>query len=156
LRYSAIGRRIGEALGRPRVASAFATRLRKLDASYRRGLSNCKRRTIVTGHAAFRYLAARYRLTQISIDGVTPEAEPTPRALAKLIAEVKRTHATTVFFETLISPKIAQTVAREAGISTAVLDPIEGLTAKATASGATYFTVMKQNLKALRTALDCR
>jgi zinc transport system substrate-binding protein len=156
LRYSRIGERIGAALNRRHAAATFASRLRKLDADYHAGLARCQRRTIVTSHAAFGYLAQRYRLTQLAIDGLSPEAEPTPRALAHLVEQVKRTHATTVFFETLVSPKIAQTVAREAGITTAVLDPIEGLTARSQTARANYFTIMRNNLKTLRHALGCR
>jgi zinc transport system substrate-binding protein len=156
LRYSRIGERIGAALNRRHAAATFASRLRKLDADYRAGLANCKRRTIITSHAAFGYLAQRYRLTQLAIDGLSPESEPTPRGLARLVEQVKRTGATTVFFETLVSPKVANTVAREAGVATAVLDPIEGLTRTSQAARANYFTIMRSNLKTLRKALDCR
>ena len=92
---------------------------------------------------------------QLALQGLSPEAEPTPRALARLIDEVRRSHATTVFFETLVSPRLAETVAREAHVKTAVLDPIEGLTPEALKRGATYFTVMRANLAALRSALGC-
>jgi zinc transport system substrate-binding protein len=147
--------KIGVALGRRRAAVAFVARLRVLDAQYRAGLAHCKRKTIVTSHAAFGYLAARYGLTQVALEGLSPEAEPSPKALAGLIAEVRRSQATTVFFETLMSPKLARTVARDAGVRTAVLDPIEGLTPDASKRGATYFTVMRSNLATLRLALGC-
>jgi zinc transport system substrate-binding protein len=153
--YAQIATKIGTALGRPRAASAFTARLHALDAEYRTGLAHCKRHTIVTSHAAFGYLAQRYKLTQLALEGISPEAEPSPKALANLIQEVRRSHATTVFFETLVSPKLAQTVARNAHVTTAVLDPIEGLTPDAADHGATYFTVMRANLKALRRALAC-
>jgi zinc transport system substrate-binding protein len=155
LLYAQIATRIGDKLGRSRAASRFATRLRALDTQYRTGLARCKRRTIITSHAAFGYLAARYKLTQLALDGITPEAEPSPKALRDLIREVRRSHATTVFFETLVSPKLAQTVARNAHVRTAVLDPIEGLTPDAVNHGATYFSVMRANLAALRRALAC-
>jgi zinc transport system substrate-binding protein len=153
--YQRIAAKIGSALGRPHAAAAFTARLRALDSQYRAGLAHCKRRTIVTSHAAFGYLAARYKLSQLALEGISPEAEPSPKALAKLIAEVRRSHATTVFFETLVSPKLAQTVARNAHVTTAVLDPIEGLTPDAADHGASYFTVMRSNLTALRRALAC-
>ena len=155
LRYAELARRIGLALGRPAATSAFVTRLRALDSAYRRGLAHCRRTTIVTSHAAFGYLAARYGLTQLALQGLSPEAEPSPKALARLISKVRSSHATTVFFETLVSPKLAQTVARNAHVTTAVLDPIEGLTPDAVEHGATYFTVMRANLAALRSALGC-
>jgi len=155
VRYSQLATAIGRVLGRPRAAAAFAARLRALDGQYRSGLARCRRKTIVTSHAAFGYLAARYGLTQLALEGLAPEAEPTPRELARLIEEVRRSHATTVFFETLVSPRLAETVAREAHVKTAVLDPIEGLTPDAVKRGETYFTVMRSNLAALRSALGC-
>jgi zinc transport system substrate-binding protein len=156
LRYARMAGGIGKALGRPEAARRFTERLRALDASYRRGLVRCKRRTIVTSHAAFGYLARRYGLKQLALQGLGPEAEPSPKALASLIAAVRRSHATTVFFETLVSPRLAQAVAREADARTAVLDPIEGLSQGELDRGATYFTVMEDNLSALRSALGCR
>jgi zinc transport system substrate-binding protein len=152
--FERVARKIGAALQRP--TDAFVAKLRALDRDYREGLRNCKRREIVTSHAAFGYLAARYGLKQVAITGVTPESEPTPQQLRHVVEVVRRTHATTVFFETLVSPRLAETVAREVGATTAVLDPIEGLTPKEQQAGDNYFTVMRRNLDALRRALACR
>jgi zinc transport system substrate-binding protein len=152
--FARIGRRIGTALGRP--PGGFVVDLQQLDRDYRDGLRDCKRHEIVTSHQAFGYLAARYGLKQVAITGVTPESEPSPRQLAHVIQVVRRTHATTVFFETLVSPRLAQTVAREVGARTAVLDPIEGLTPDEQTQGENYVTVMRRNLAALRKALGCR
>jgi zinc transport system substrate-binding protein len=154
--YSRLARTIGETLGRPAQARVFAGRLTALDREYRRSLAGCKRREIVTSHAAFGYLAARYDLTQIPITGVSPEAEPTPRQLQQVVRDVRAHGATTVFFETLVSPDLAKTVARETGASTAVLDPIEGLTEDELAAGENYFSIMRANLRTLRRALACR
>jgi zinc transport system substrate-binding protein len=110
----------------------------------------------VTSHAAFGYLAARYGLHQVAITGLDPEAEPSARRLASLAELVRRSGTGTVFFERLVSPKLAETVAREAGATAAVLDPIEGLTPSESQSGATYLSLMRQNLAALRLALRCR
>jgi zinc transport system substrate-binding protein len=153
--YARIVRRVGAALGRPRGAEALAARSLALDRAYRTGLGDCRRRAFVTSHAAFGYLAARYGLEQIAITGIDPESEPSPRSLAKLARLVRREHISTVFFERLVSPKLAETVAREAGAKTAVLDPIEGLTANEQRQGATYFSLMRQNLRELRTVLGC-
>jgi len=149
-----VAKRIGTALERP--STSVVADLRKLDTAYRQGLRDCKRHEIVTSHAAFGYLAARYGLEKVSITGLTPEAEPTPKRLAHVIQIVRRTHATTVFFETLVSPRLADTVAREVGARTAVLDPIEGLTPAEQKRGDDYLTLMRRNLAALRKALDCR
>jgi zinc transport system substrate-binding protein len=154
LLFARIGTKIGAALHRP--SSAFVADMRRLDQAYRNGLRDCKRREIVTSHAAFGYLAARYGLEQVAITGLAPESEPSPQQLAHVVEVVRRTHATTVFFETLVSPRLAETVAREVGARTAVLDPIEGLTPDEQKRGDDYLTVMRRNLVALRKALACR
>jgi zinc transport system substrate-binding protein len=156
LRYEKLVRRIGALLHRPGRARRLIARLGELDREFRRGLARCARRDIVTSHEAFGYLAQRYHLRQIAITGLSPEAEPTPGKLRDVLALVRETGATTVFFETLVSPKLAETVARETGARTAVLDPIEGLTGDEAARGADYFSLMRANLRALRLALGCR
>ena len=155
LRYAQIVRSVADALGRPEAADPLVGRLEALDRELARGLGHCKRREIVTSHAAFAYLADRYGLEQVSLVGVTPEAEPDARDIERLVDEVRRTGATTVFVEPLVSPRLAETVAREAGVSTAVLDPLEGLTPEQIEAGADYFSVMRENLAALRAALGC-
>jgi zinc transport system substrate-binding protein len=156
LRFAVVVRRIGEALGMPRRAATLIARLGRLDQTYRDGLSDCSRHEIVTSHEAFAYLAERYSLRQIAITGLSPEAEPTPRELERVVGLVGRTGATTIFFETLVSPRIAETVARETGARTAVLNPIEGLTPAQADAGDDYFSLMRANLAALRSALGCR
>ena len=152
--FARIIRRIGATLHRP-VAGLVAD-LGQVDREYRTGLRNCARREIVTSHAAFGYLGKRYGLTQVAITGLTPESEPSPQQLAHVVDVVRRTHATTVFFETLVSSRLADTVAREVGAKTAVLDPIEGLTPAEQKRGDNYLTLMRRNLAALRQALGCR
>jgi zinc transport system substrate-binding protein len=136
-------------------AGAFDADLVGLDEEYRSGLSSCRRRVLITSHAAFGYLADRYGLTQEPITGLSPEAEPDPEHLAQLAAEVQRTGTTTIFTETLVSPKVAQTLAGEAGVTTAVLNPLEGLTQQQVQAGDDYLSVMRSNLAALRRGLDC-
>jgi zinc transport system substrate-binding protein len=156
LRYAKLVARIGEALGDRAAAARLAARLRTLDRDYRRGLADCDRREIVTSHEAFAYLARRYRLRQIAISGLSPDVEPTPATLERVVRLVRRTRATTVYFETLVSPRLAETVARETGAETAALDPIEGLTAKEARAGDDYFSLMRRNLASLRAGLGCR
>jgi zinc transport system substrate-binding protein len=156
VRYELIVKRIAMALHRPHSADRLVARLRALDREYRRGLRSCARHEIVTSHEAFAYLGERYGLRQIAITGLSPEAEPTPRRLERVVRLVRATGATTIFFETLVSPRIADTVARETGARTAVLDPIEGLTTAEEKRGASYFSVMRSNLANLRRALGCR
>jgi zinc transport system substrate-binding protein len=156
VRFAALVERIGAVLDRPKKADDLAARLRRLDREFESGLASCKRHEIVTSHAAFGYLAKRYGLEQIAITGLSPEAEPTPQQLENVVAEVRRAGATTIFFEALVSPKLAETVARETGADTAKLDPIEGLTEEEIAGGGNYFSVMHANLASLRRALGCR
>jgi zinc transport system substrate-binding protein len=132
-------------------AAALRSDLETLDAEYAKKLTTCQRREIVTSHSAFNYLARRYRLEQVGITGLSPEAEPSAQRLAAVAEEAREHGATTVFFETLVSPKIAETIAREVGAKTAVLDPLEGLAG----SGGDYLSVMRTNVTALTTALGC-
>ena len=129
--------------------------LQALDRDYRVGLAHCDRSVIVTAHEAFGRLAAQYGLRQEAIAGISPEQEPDPRRLADLADLVKRDGVTTIFTESLVSPKVAQTLGREAGVKTAVLDPIESPRHGVT-SFAGYLVAMRQNLAVLRTALGCR
>jgi zinc transport system substrate-binding protein len=156
VRFSTVVAKTGRALGRQRPARALEQELRRLDAEYRRGLEQCARRTIVTTHAAFGGLASRYGLTQLSLAGRSPESEPTPRELERLIDEVRDSGATTVFKEPLVSSRLADTVARETGARVAVLDPIEGLDEERLDAGEDYVSVMRENLATLRDALGCR
>jgi zinc transport system substrate-binding protein len=155
-RFAAIARAIADALEERHGADALVADLEELDAEYRAGLATCERRQIVTSHAAFGYLADAYDLKQIPLTGVSPEAEPSAQAVEELVDEVREEGATTVFFETLVSPELAETVAREADAETAVLNPLEGLTEDEIEDGADYFTVMRENLATLRKALGCR
>ncbi len=136
-------------------AAGYGRELDELDAAFVQGLSSCDRRVVVTSHAAFGYLTARYGLVQEAIAGFEPESEPSPQRLADLAAKVRADGTTTVFYETLVSPKVAQALAREAGVSTAVLDPIEGLSDDDAEAGKTYVSAMRENLAALRRALGC-
>jgi zinc transport system substrate-binding protein len=154
--FAGIVRHIGAVLGDPARGVSLAHRVLALDGEYRRGLTHCARHDFVTSHAAFGYLAGRYGLHQIPITGIDPESEPSPRHLRSLIELVRREHVTTVFFERLVSPRLADTVARDAGAKTAVLDPIEGLTPAEQRDGDSYLTIMRRNLRELRSALGCR
>ena len=156
VRFETVVKAIADALGDPAAARPLVRRLETLDREYRDGLANCAHREIVTSHEAFDYLADRYGLQQIAITGISPEAEPTPNALQHVVDVVRQTGATTVFTEPLVSPRLADTVASETGAKTAVLDPIEGLTADEQAAGDDYFSLMQANLTTLEKGLGCR
>ena len=131
--------------------ATFVTELGALDQKFLTGLVSCERDLIVTSHAAFAYLADAYGLFQEAIAGLSPESEPTPKRLNEIGKEAKADGTTTIFFETLASPKVAQTLADDLNIEAAVLDPIEGIS-----EGQTYFSIMESNLGALRKALNCK
>ena len=138
-----------------RNAAALDARLADLDQRYREGLTGCERDDVVTAHEAFGHLARRYGLHQSGVAGLAPDAEPDAARLAELADLVKRDGVTTVFTESLLSPRIAATLARETGVRTDVLNPLEGLTAKERSRGDDYVTVMDANLTKLRAALGC-
>jgi len=134
-------------------AKAFEDRLAALGTEFTAGLASCQRKEIVTSHAAFGYLAERFGLRQVAINGLSPDQEPRAADLAT-VSTYARAHAvTTIYAETLVSPAIARAVATEAGATMATLDPIEGLTNQS--RGADYFAVMRSNLKALQAGQGC-
>ncbi|WP_370614936.1 metal ABC transporter substrate-binding protein [Mumia qirimensis] len=134
-------------------ADALDAELTDLDKAFDTGLAQCRIRSFVTSHAAFGYLADAYDLEQIPIAGIEPNTEPSTQQLAEITGLVESEGITTVFTEELSSPRTAETIAREAGVTTAVLSPIEGLTDDT--SDETYLTLMRQNLAALQKANDC-
>jgi len=151
--FAQVAERIGPELGQEAAARELASRLRVLDETYREGLADCEHRELVTTHDAFGYLADRYGLEVIPITGLTPEAEPSAQDLEAVADLVEARGVTTVFTETLLSPELGETVAREAGATTATLNPLEGLTEEELDRGEDYFSVMEANLDALATRL---
>ena len=137
-------------------AKAFVARLDALDQEFTAGLADCARREVVTSHAAFAYLARRYRLTQVPVMGISPEAEPSPADLAAIVRTARRLKVTHVFFETLVSPRLAETLSREIGATPLPLNPIEGVSPAEAAAGLGYLELMRANLANLRVALGCR
>lgn len=158
---AAVADKLADRLGKaqPDSADVFGERaatlrdeLAALDKEYRTGLATCQRREIFVSHAAFGYLTGRYDLEQIALAGLTPDQEPTSQRLAEVTRLARDHGATVIFFETLVSPKVAETLAREVGAEAKVLDPIEGI--KPGTDG-DYFSVMRTNLQTLRPALGC-
>lgn len=132
------------------AADDLAEELTALDEEMHEGLENCERREIVVSHEAFGYLAAAYDLEQVGISGLDPEAEPSPSRLAE-VEEFSREHeVTTIFFEDLVSPATAKTLADELGIGTDILSPLE-----TTPESGDYLDAMRANLENLRDALGC-
>jgi zinc transport system substrate-binding protein len=135
-------------------ATNLQAQLRDLDNRFRTGLATCRRSTFITTHAAFGYLAERYGLSQIGISGLSPDAEPSPARIAFVQREARARSITTIFYETLVSPAVARSIAGDLHLEVDVLDPVEGIVA--TSRGDDYLSVMAANLTALRKADGCR
>lgn len=129
--------------------------LEKLNNDFMKGLANCKQRSIVTSHNAFGYLAKRYGLKQVALSGLSPDEEPSSKTLTEITAFAKNNDIHYIFFEELVDPKIAETIASEVGAGTLVFSPLEGLTRDDVSEGKTYLSVQRENLANLKIALDC-
>jgi len=137
-------------------ANALKVKLDELDQQYKQKLANCAQKNIITSHAAFGYLATAYGLNQVPIAGLSPDAEPSSQQLADIVKFAKANNVKYIFFESLVSPKLSDTIASEVGAKTLVLNPIEGLTNEEIAQGQNYFTKMQDNLANLQIALQCK
>lgn len=163
VKYAEVAKGVGKSLEKAdpdhaadykKNTEALVGELNKLNTAYETGLKNTATKTFITTHSAFGYLAERYGLTQQGIAGIDPEAEPTPARIQELHTIAEKEKATTVFFETLASDKTAKTLAKDTGLKTGVLDPLEGITEKS--QGADYIEVMESNLTALQKALGAK
>ncbi|MFF9507674.1 metal ABC transporter substrate-binding protein [Streptomyces sp. NPDC014724] len=163
VKYAEVAKGVGKSLEKTdpdhaadyrKNTDALVTRLDGLNTAYANGLKNTTTKTFITTHSAFGYLAERYGLTQEGIAGVDPEAEPSPARIDEIHTIAKKNKVSTVFFETLASDKTAKTLAKDTGLRTDVLDPLEGITDKS--KGADYIEVMQSNLAALQKALGAK
>lgn len=147
---------IGPAHANDFAANAAALRrdLEALDGEFATGLKGCERDTVVVNHDAFGYLT-KYGLHLEAISGLAPDSEPNAATISDLHDLIREHSITTVFSETLVSPRAAEAIAGDLGIETAVLDPLEGLTAEAEENDGDYLTVMRQNLAELKKANAC-
>jgi len=127
------------------------TALTNLDTQYTKGLSSCQHKTFITSHAAFGYLADRYKLTQASISGIDPETEPSPAEMANIKSVVQSTGVKTIFTEELVSDAPAKAIAAETGAETSVLSPLESKPERGD-----YTDAMTSNLERLKGALVCQ
>lgn len=136
-------------------AATLEEELRALHREFTMTLGTCRQKEFITTHAAFGYMARRYGLVQVAISGLSPEAEPAPARLRELVHLARTHHIAVIYYETLVSPQVAETLAREVGAEVLVLNPLEGLTADELRQGRTYFSVMHENLNHLAAGLDC-
>ncbi|WP_334137561.1 metal ABC transporter substrate-binding protein [Muricomes intestini] len=132
----------------------YAAECDKLDTFYKEGLADTKSKDVIAAHEAFGYLCKAYGLNQVGIEGLSPDSEPDPARMDEIIQFAKEHKVKTIFFEELVSPKVAETIADEIGAKTEVLNPLEGLSDEEMESGEDYFSVMETNLKVLKKALN--
>ena len=132
----------------------YAAECDALDKEFKDALASLAKKDIVVTHQAFGYLCERYGLRQVPIEGLSPDSEPDPGRMAEIIDFVKEHDVKVIFFEELVSPKVAETIAEATGAATDMLSPNEGLGEEEIASGADYFTAMRRNLKSLAAALQ--
>ncbi|MFI5803322.1 metal ABC transporter substrate-binding protein [Streptomyces sp. NPDC051561] len=163
VKYGEVAKGVGKALQKADPANAatykkntdtLVTKLDGLNTAFENGLKNTTTKTFITTHSAFGYLAERYGLEQEGISGVDPESEPSPARIKQLQKIAREDKVSTVFFETLASDKTASTLAKDTGLKTDVLDPLEGITEKS--KGSDYIEVMQSNLAALQKALGAK
>lgn len=131
----------------------FTAQLNKLDNDFKTQLSNVSSKKIVVSHEAYSYLCSAYGLEQTSIDGISADSEPSPAKMKEIADYIKTNNVKYIFFEELVSPKIAQSLADETGVQLLALNPFEGLDQEDIDNGADYISVMEENLKNLVTAL---
>jgi zinc transport system substrate-binding protein len=135
-------------------AAAYLQKLGALDKELSRVAATAKRKEFVTTHAAFGYIARDYGLVQIPVMGINPESEPSPADMARLVRLMKEKQIRYIAFETLVSPKVAETLANSTGAQTYVLNPLEGLTKEERDRGDDFVTVLARNIRSLQTALN--
>ena len=136
-------------------ANSYIAKLTALSDEYKMGLAKCSQRTIVTSHNAFTYLADEYNFDVIALTGLSPDAEPSAGRLAEIAKLAEEKKMKYIYFETLVSPKLAQTIADEIGATTLIFNPLEGLTNEELAAGENYISVMETNLQNLRIGMIC-
>ncbi len=136
-------------------ATAYKGRLSALHTRITQAVAPCRNKVIVVSHDAFGYFAARYGLTQIAISGLEPSEEPSPARMRELLRLIRRHGVKVIYYETLVSPRVAEAIAREVGARTLVLNPVEGLTVEEQRAGKDYVSLMEDNLRNLMAGLDC-
>ncbi|EHL18747.1 metal ABC transporter substrate-binding protein [Peptoanaerobacter stomatis] len=125
----------------------------KLDMQFEETLKPYAGKSIVVAHEAFAYLCRDYGINQLGIEGVYEDSEPDPARMKEIIEFVKENNVKTIFFETLATPEVSETIAKETGANTDVLNPIEGLTQEELDANKDYLSIMQDNLKAIENAL---
>lgn len=134
-------------------SSEYIEELKALDEKYRTELAKKTSNEFITQHTAFSYLAKEYGLVQVPISGISPSEEPSAAKLAELKSYAQDHKIKVIYFEELTSSKVADTLAKELGADTEVLNALEGLSDDQQNAGENYITVMEENLEQLKKSL---
>jgi len=138
-------------------AAAYIKQLAALDDRYKTSLAGCRKRIFVNGgHFTFGYLARRYGLEYVSAYGLSPNSEPTPGAIAKVTRTLRANGLKHVFFEELITPRVAETISRESGAELLMLHGGHNISKDEFRQGVTFLSLMEANLVNLMIGLQCR
>jgi len=137
-------------------AATYIGELQRLKAEYASGLAECKNRTLVSNHDAFGYLASANKLENVSVIGLSSDEQPSAKNIADIIATINKHAVKTIFFEEFINDNVSQTIAKETGAKAVALQPLENISQDELKSHQTYLTIMRENLKKLREAMECR
>ena len=135
-------------------AAAYEKHLSDLDQLYEDTLSQAKTRQFIVSHDSFGYLAYRYNLEQVSIRGLSPDADPNPARMSEIIEIIRKSGVKYVFNESLVSPRVSEVIAQETGADTLNLNPLEGITVEERQAGHNYLSLMEENLQNLVLALE--
>ena len=138
-------------------STEYKKKLEELDKKYKYELSRCRNSVIIhAGHFAFEYLAKRYDLQYISAyKGFTPDAEPSPKGIIELAHAIKKFGAQCIYYEELISPKIAETISKETGCGLLMLHAAHNITKEDMDKGVNFISLMEKNLENLKVGLQC-
>ena len=136
--------------------AAYIAELEKLKGEFTQGLSECKNRILVSNHDAFGYLTRANKLETLSLIGLSSDEQPSAQTMAHVVETVKKHGIKTIFFEELVNDSLSRTIAKETGAVAESLQPLANISEDALESHQTYLSVMRENLKKLREAMECR
>lgn len=124
----------------------YENKIKKLDNKYKEALENKKYQYIIVSHNAFGYLGRSYGFEQLSVTGLSPHAEPSPKNIARLIDIAREYNLKYVLMETLSSPRVVRILAEEDNLKVLTLNPVAGLTEEEKENGDDYFQLWRKIL----------
>lgn len=138
-------------------ADEYKSKLDLLDKKYKEGLAGCKKNIFInSGHSAFGYIAKKYGLKYISVYGLSPDSEPTSKNLIKISKTLKENGLSHIFYEELVMPRMAQTIAKETDAKLLFLHGAHNISKEDFDKGISFISLMEENLENLRKGLQCR